>query len=459
MTTWQILVAAGISVLVGILTNWLTSILSRPSPRVALLSAAGAFALAALGLWLTNPPTGDPCAAIKGRLEPFGTTAAQGDVKTFGVQRNGGDGRDLVYDWSATRGLIRPGLNSNSPQAQYQAPTDYVGEDTVRVHVRAPGCGERGAATWTATVVVVEAVTMMPPTHTPPSSPTPTNTPTRAAPSPTPTLPPGAEGVRDKDKAVMVFVPAGTFTMGSTPEQIDAALALCLEIVGEQCQRDWFSDEEPSHDVTLDAFWLDRFEVTNFQYAQCVNAGECETAPYATDTDYNGQNQPVVGVSWQDAANYCAWAGARLPSEAEWEYAARGPESRLYPWGNEFDGSRLNFCDASCQFDWKDIAVNDGYALTAPVGNFPGVTSWVGAMDMAGNVWEWVNDWYQSDYYTRFVSHNPPGPTEEESDGTKVLRGGAWLGNRNGVRCANRYGGVPHIRDNDVGFRCASTSS
>lgn len=451
MTTWQILVAAGISVLVGILTNWLTSILSRPSPRVALLSAAGAFALAALGLWLTNPPTGDPCAAIKGTLEPFGTTAAQGDIKTFAIQRNGSDGRDLVYDWSAARGLIHPGLNSNSPQAQYQAPTDYVGEDTVSVHVRAPGCGERGATTWTATVVVVEAVTMLPPTHTPPSSPTPTasatppaptNTPTRAAPSPTPTLPPGAEGVRDKDKAVMVFVPAGTFTMGST--DADAAAD---------------SDEKPAHDVTLDAFWLDKFEVTNFQYAQCVEAGECEPSSRAGDGDFNSALQPVVDVSWQDAANYCAWAGARLPTEAEWEYAARGPDNLIYPWGDAFDGSRLNFCDAYCSQSWNDASVNDGYALTSPVGSYPAGASWVGAMDMAGNVWEWVNDWFQSDYYTRFVSQNPPGPTEEESDGTKVLRGGAWHYDRNVVRCANRGGDGPLYRYDDVGFRCASTSS
>lgn len=436
MTTWQILVAAGISVLVGILTNWLTSILSRPSSRVALLSAAGAFALAALGLWLTNPPTGDPCAAIKGRLEPFGTTAAQGDVKTFGVQRNGGDGRDLVYDWSATRGLIRPGLNSNSPQAQYQAPTDYVGEDTVRVHVRAPGCGERGAATWMATVVVVEVVTMLPPTETLPPSPTPTvsitplsPTPTGTTPPPTPTLPPITEGLRDKDKAVMVLVPAGTFTMGST--DADAAAD---------------SDEKPAHDVTLDAFWLDKFEVTNFQYAQCVNAGGCETSGYATNTDYNGQNQPVVGVSWQDAANYCAWAGARLPSEAEWEYAARGPDSLLYPWGNQ---------EPSCQLANLAGCVS----RPADVGSYLTGASWVGALDMAGNVWEWVNDWYQSDYYTRFVSPNPPGPTEAESDGTKVLRGGAWPSNRDLVRCAYRDWSDPHYRIINVGFRCASTSS
>lgn len=451
MATWQLLLAAGIGVLVAILTNWLTSAFSRPSRGAAFWAFVGAFALSVLGLWLTDSPAGDPCAAVKGKLEPISTTVARGGVKIFAVSLNRRDSRELVYDWNALRGVTQPGLNSNSSQTQYQAPADWQGEDAVSVHVHIPGCGEQGAVTWTASVAVVDVVTELSLTDTPttpltsptPAVPTPTPlTPTPASPSPTPTLSLGAEGIRDKDRAVMVFVPAGAFKMGSTDADPAAQ-----------------GNEKPAHDVTLDAFWIDKFEITNFQYAQCANAGVCPLSALVADASFNNQAQPVVGVSWQDAADYCAWAGARLPTEAEWEYAARGPDSLVYPWGNTFDGSRTNFCDANCSYDWKESSVNDGYALTALVGSYATGASWVGALDMAGNVWEWVNDWYQGYYYARFIGDNPLGPTEEESDGTKVLRGGAWLNQRDDVRCALRPGYAPLLRNGNVGFRCASTSS
>ena len=212
-------------------------------------------------------------------------------------------------------------------------------------------------------------------------------------------------------------------------------------------------DEKPAHDVTLDAFWMDKFEVTNAQYAQCVNGGDCEPSSYATDTDYNGQAQPVVGVNWQDAYNYCQWAGARLPTEAEWEYAARGPDSLIYPWGNTFDGSRVNFCDANCSYGGRDASVNDGYVRTAPVGSYPEGASWVGALDMAGNVWEWVNDWYSGTYYSSSPYANPPGP---DTGTSKVVRGGSWLPSWYNLRAANRHSYTPPLSSYAFGFRCAS---
>lgn len=424
MATWQLLLAAGIGVLVAILTSLIASVFNPPSRGAAFWAFVGAFALSTLGLWL-NGLGADPCAAVKGKLEPISTTVERGGVKTFAVSLNRGDSRELVYDWSALRGVTQPGLNSNSPQTQYLAPTDWQGEDAVRVHAHFPGCGEQGAGAWTALVAVVDVVTVLPPTDTP-----------------TPTLPTGAEAVRAKDQALMLFVPAGTFTMGS--DTVDSLSD---------------SDEKPAHAVTLDPFWIDKLEVANFQYAQCVNAGTCAPSRRVTGADYNGHRQPVVDVSWQDAAIYCAWAGARLPTEAEWEYAARGPYSLIFPWGNTFDGSRTNSCDASCRAIWKDASVNDGFRLTAPVGSYPAGISWVGALDMAGNVNEWVNDWYSSNYYTRQASLNPPGPTEAELAGYKVVRGGGWGSPRNYVRCAKRSFGVPDYGYNQTGFRCASTSS
>jgi formylglycine-generating enzyme required for sulfatase activity len=227
---------------------------------------------------------------------------------------------------------------------------------------------------------------------------------------------------RTQDGVVTVYVPAGTFTMG-------ADLAP--------------DDQSPAHEVTLDAFWLDQTEMTNGRYDLCVAAGVCGEDEFPRDRDLNGDAQPVVGVSWYDAEAYCTWVGGRLPTEAEWEYAARGPENRTYPWGEEPRVGIANCGEDDCV---------DGFMATAPVGSFPEGASWVGALDMAGNVWEWVNDWYRGGYYGWSPKENPPGP---ETGRARVLRGGSWEYNWANVRSRNRSAAGPHFLNTHVGFRCA----
>ncbi|MFB0535945.1 MAG: formylglycine-generating enzyme family protein [Anaerolineae bacterium] len=274
---------------------------------------------------------------------------------------------------------------------------------------------------------VISAATPVPPTDTPTPIP-PTPAPVLPTETPIPSAPPG-----------MVLVPAGEFIMGSSDSDPDAA-----------------DDEKPQHTVYLDAFYIDKYEVTNAQYRACVEAGTCAAPADTTDYDHADYAQhPVVYVSWNDADTYCRWAGKRLPTEAEWEKAARGMDGWIYPWGNAFDGGKLNFCDANCTYDWKDASANDGYAATAPVGRFPAGASPYGALDMAGNVWEWVADWYDSGYYSQSPGRNPPGPDSGED---RVLRGTSWLNNQWGARCTARYRDLPRLRSIVVGFRCVRGS-
>jgi formylglycine-generating enzyme required for sulfatase activity/Tol biopolymer transport system component len=256
---------------------------------------------------------------------------------------------------------------------------------------------------------------------------------------------------------VMVYVPGGTFPMGSDDEDVEYALQLCNEYSGD-LQRAWLEDEQPMHDVTLDAFWIDQTEVTNAQYALCVADGGCEESHYADDADFNGDNYPVVGVSWYDAAAYCEWAEARLPTEAEWEYAARGEQGHVYPWGNNFECSRGNFDDETAIDDYVVPGGEgcDGYERAAPVGSLPSGASWCKALDIGGNVGEWVADWYESDYYERSPAENPLGP---EKGDLKVARGGSWHNDPDRVRCAFRAGIVPGAWSGGIGFRCARSAA
>jgi formylglycine-generating enzyme required for sulfatase activity len=281
-------------------------------------------------------------------------------------------------------------------------------------------------------------------------------TPHRATPTPAHRL--GDTWTRPADGMTMVYVPAAEFEMGSDDDEVDHALQLCKEYIN--CERWWFEREQPVHTVALDGFWIDQTEVTNAQYRECVKAGNCQEPivcdpPEPAYQDPSKADCPVVCVSWDDVQRYCAYAGARLPTEAEWEYAACGPERRRYPWGQAFDGTRLDYCDANCARRYGDKMVDDGYAEAAPVGSYPTGASWCGALDMAGNVWEWVADWYADDYYGRSPPHNPAGPSSGEY---RVLRGGSWDDVTYSLRCAYRYGFYPDSVWRLAGFRCAKGS-
>ncbi len=266
---------------------------------------------------------------------------------------------------------------------------------------------------------------------------------------------------RQTDGMMMVFVPAGEFTMGIDYLGVRSALAFCKKYVLTPgpgwCVGPSFADEMPAHFVTLDAFWIDRTEVTNQQYEACVNAQACSPPAESgsfTRESYFGDSLyaefPVIWVTHEQAAVYCSWAGARLPTEAEWEYVARGPENRTFPWGETFEPAFANYCDASCAAGMSDPSFEDGYPETAPVGSFPAGVSWCGALDMAGNVREWVADWFT--YYSAEPQFNPVGPSEGE---THSPRGGCWLDTPEKLRGSHRGQATPDYSRHKVGFRCA----
>ncbi|WP_347273755.1 formylglycine-generating enzyme family protein [Candidatus Kuenenia sp.] len=229
----------------------------------------------------------------------------------------------------------------------------------------------------------------------------------------------------------MVYVPAGEFYMGED-KYYDWTFMLAFNIY-----------DGPEHIVYLDGYYIDKYEVTNEQYAKFIE----ETGhriPYCWfDERFNTPDKPVVGVRWEDAVAYAEWAGKRLPTEAEWEKAARGTDRRLWPWGNDiFDAERCNI--------WEIKKLQ-----TSPVGSYEQGKSPYGCYDMAGNAWEWCADWYDPNYYYSFPRENPKGP---ESGQQKVIRGGSWHYFGHFARCAARYRVPPHAESPQIGFRCAKSA-
>jgi len=247
--------------------------------------------------------------------------------------------------------------------------------------------------------------------------------------------------------AGMVAIPAGNFTMGSSSN----------------------TNEQPIHSVYLNAYYIDKYEVTNGQYKLFIDSGGYINSSYWTtegwawkgstvtqpsywvDSTYgysatNGPNLPVVGVSWYEAYAYAKWAGKRLPTEAEWEKAARGTDQRMYPWSSTWYNNYCNWYDGT-----SGDGSQDGYSTTALIGSYENGKSPYGCYDMSGNVWEWCNDWYGDTYYSSSPSSNPAGPG---TGVTRVLRGGSWSNSVTNCRSADRNTYNPLNRYNNLGFRC-----
>jgi formylglycine-generating enzyme required for sulfatase activity len=236
----------------------------------------------------------------------------------------------------------------------------------------------------------------------------PTRMPTRNPNLPPPSAQLGDTWTRPLDGMAMVYVPApaAPFALGS----------------GLQ--------------APAEAYWIDKYEVSNTQYQSCLRARACQgDTPFRDDSRFNGGNNPVVGISWHDAENYSAWVGGFLPTEAEWEYAAAGEANLQHPWGNSFDGSRLNFCDINCPSDHRNANWNDGYSHTAPTTNYPDGASWVGAFNMSGNAAEWTSSLFD------------PAQT------LRVIRGGSWVNGQSSTRATHRIQFMPEARLDYVGFR------
>ena len=247
------------------------------------------------------------------------------------------------------------------------------------------------------------------------------------------------ETIKGKDGAPMILIPAGPFTMGSN---------------------DGLPNERPEHSVSLDAYYIDQYEVTAGRYQQFIESAKRNLPPtWDDEAAQTMSNLPAVGMSWTDAAAYCKWTGRRLPTEAEWEKAARGTDGRRYPWGHMqpfVDIANYNrgvwVSDAITL-----VPVNSGLeGMSVRHGLKEGGKSPYGLFHMAGNAAEWVADWYDREYYQKSPEKSPTGPSQGER---RVLRGGSWADLPAALRVTARFSAEPDFEDRTMGFRCAMTAT
>lgn len=308
----------------------------------------------------------------------------------------------------------------------------------------APPLNANPTPTAADTPIKLQPATIIAPSATPPLLAE--AVPTATMPSAPATATPQAYTTRISaaDGMTQIFVPAGTLHMGG------------MDVFAE-------NDELPYHDVMMKELWLDQTEVTNGMYTLCVQAGSCLPPRKLSSTkrpsyfdNQEFRDYPVIQVTWDDARSYCTWAGRRLPTEAEWERAARGDDMRTYPWGDEPP---------------SELYANFGNLVrdTSRVGTYAAGASPFGALDMAGNVWEWVSDYYDLDYYLTAPTADPSGPEEVLGRYQRVIRGGSYQDDPTGIRVSNRgnesgpnplapYGstGIQGNSSVKIGFRCAS---
>ena len=235
----------------------------------------------------------------------------------------------------------------------------------------------------------------------------------------------------------MAFIAGGIYEMGSRRSLRELNPADLMNY-----DRHALGPENPAHNVHVDGFYMDIYEITNAEYGKFVTAEGKKKPRFSDDPNFNGPSQPVVGVSWKEAVKFCAWKGKRLPTEAEWEKASRGKRHIAYPWGNEPpDGKKVNF--------------NEEVKKTSTVGSYEAGKSDYGVYDLSGNVSEWTHDWHLPEYYLFSPKENPQG---FERGQYKVIRGGNWRNDAFNVNMTYRNATVPSMSNKTVGFRCVRSA-
>lgn len=356
-----------------------------------------------------------------------------------GITLLGGSfGERLTFPWDGAKARVVHPPGSLQPSPSWAAVKSTSTPAATEPAVLPATVNAGVVITSTATAFLPDPPTPVSPTPTPELTPTPTPRPTRQPIQAGPVYLPVIHYPIPYTE--MVVIPAGKFLMGCDPSN-------------DICNY----KQAPLHRVVLGSYAIDKYEVTNLRYQMCVLAGACTppktiasfTQPwYYTNPQF--AHHPVMSVDWYQAAAYCSWAGRRLPTEAEWEKAARGDsDTRPYPWGNQApDCARTNFLNIN------DFCVGD----TVRVGSYPDGASPYGVMDMAGNAWEWVADWFGDTYYSTFPfkgwPDNPLGPTTGTD---RVIRSGAWDLDQRGIRTSRRQWGIPDGYDTSTGFRCAKS--